>query len=334
MRSLHTLWDGDSSPLGRSMKSTFDALRRFQVGQGQPDEPANGAEYPGNDLGRALAEVARVISRDVGVEVITVDQGDWDMHTDLGTVGGGLLVQNADDLAGSLAAFFTDLGPLADKVTLVTISEFGRRVAENASDGPRPRLRQRDVPGRRRREGRHLLRQLARASATTLDADLLVTTDYRSVLSEVVVEPVRRQHQPPSSPASSAGAVGVMAGRGAWDSHRPPATVAGSAPATRGGAAVSGLGAVGGVTGGLSSSRSSVRVVVRQARRLDQARGHRDHVGGSTPAVRHVSHAVSSSGGTSPVGPVVGRGWSVSRWGRPWESPWRSGWAWPWGPGR
>ena len=37
--------------------------------------------------------------------------------------------------AGSLAAFFTDLGPLADKVTLVTLSEFGRRVAENANTG-------------------------------------------------------------------------------------------------------------------------------------------------------------------------------------------------------
>ena len=44
--------------------------------------------------------------------------------------------QNAGDLAGSLAAFFTDLGAWADKVTVVTISEFGRRVQENASGGP------------------------------------------------------------------------------------------------------------------------------------------------------------------------------------------------------
>ena len=36
---------------------------------------------------------------------------------------------NAGDLATSIAAFFADLGPVGDRVTLVTISEFGRRVA-------------------------------------------------------------------------------------------------------------------------------------------------------------------------------------------------------------
>ena len=43
--------------------------------------------------------------------------------------------RNAGDLAASIAAFFTDLGPVADRVTLVTISEFGRRVQENANGG-------------------------------------------------------------------------------------------------------------------------------------------------------------------------------------------------------
>ena len=101
-----------------------------------------------------MAAVARVIRGDVGVEVITVDQGDWDMHTDLGTVDSGRMVRNAGELASAVAAFFTDLGPLADKVTLVTLSEFGRRVAGERQHRPRPRLRQRDVPGRRRGEGR------------------------------------------------------------------------------------------------------------------------------------------------------------------------------------
>jgi uncharacterized protein (DUF1501 family) len=53
----------------------------------------------------------------------------------MGNVGGGLLVNNANGLAESLAAFLTDLGPWADKVTVVTISEFGRRVQENGSGG-------------------------------------------------------------------------------------------------------------------------------------------------------------------------------------------------------
>jgi uncharacterized protein (DUF1501 family) len=38
-------------------------------------------------------------------------------------------------VASALAAFATDLGPLLNKVTLVTMSEFGRRAAENGSGG-------------------------------------------------------------------------------------------------------------------------------------------------------------------------------------------------------
>ena len=95
-------------------------------------------------------------------------------------------MQNAGDLADSLAAFLTDLGPWADKVTVVTISEFGRRVQENASGGTD--------------HGYGNVMFLAGAGvkggtyygtwpglSNTLDGDLLVTTDYRSVLSEIVV---------------------------------------------------------------------------------------------------------------------------------------------------
>ena len=95
-------------------------------------------------------------------------------------------MNNASGLADSLAAFLTDLGPWADKVTVVTISEFGRRVQENASGGTD--------------HGYGNVMFLAGAGvkggtyygtwpglSNNLDGDLLVTTDYRSVLSEIVV---------------------------------------------------------------------------------------------------------------------------------------------------
>ena len=72
---------------------------------------------------------------DLGVQVITVDQGDWDMHTGVGTLEWGRMKDNAATLASALAAFFTDIGTLGDKVTVVVLSEFGRRVAENANYG-------------------------------------------------------------------------------------------------------------------------------------------------------------------------------------------------------
>jgi uncharacterized protein (DUF1501 family) len=126
-----------------------------------------------------------VIRGDVGVKVITVDQGDWDMHAGIGSLQWGRMLENATDLASSVAAFFTDLGPLADKVTLVALSEFGRRVVENANSGldhgygNAMFLAGAGVVG-----GRY--HGTWPGLTDELDADLLVTTDYRTVLAEVV----------------------------------------------------------------------------------------------------------------------------------------------------
>ena len=180
--SLHRLWDGNSSSLGTAMKSVFDTLDDFAPVMETPD---HAEAYPRTDLGRALSEVARVIRGDVGVEVITVDQGDWDMHSDLGTAERGWLTNNAADLASSLAAFFEDLGDQADKVTLVTISEFGRRVVENASMGlDHGYGNVMFLAGAGVKGGKYY--GTWPGLTDDGDADLLVTTDYRSVLAEVV----------------------------------------------------------------------------------------------------------------------------------------------------
>jgi uncharacterized protein (DUF1501 family) len=210
MMALHTLWDKEQSGLGRSMRSTFGALSSFEVVKDSSDQPENGAEYPGNDLGQALKEVARVIKSDVGVAVLTVDQGDWDHHTDMGNVGGGLLVQNASGLADSLTAFLTDLGTWGDRVTVVTISEFGRRVQENASGGTDHGYGNvMFVAGAGVRGGTYYGRWPGLSN--TLDGDLLVTTDYRSVLSEVVVSRFGASTAA-VFPGFSRSAVGVMTG--------------------------------------------------------------------------------------------------------------------------
>lgn len=180
--SLHTLWDSDRGPVGDAMRSLFGALDEFQPVRDTAD---NSERYPDSDLGRALAEAARVIRGDIGVQVITVDQGDWDMHSNLGAAGRGWMADNTRDLAASIAAFFGDLGDQADKVTLVTISEFGRRVVENASWGlDHGYGNVMFVAGAGVRGGRYY-GTMAPLSDDE-DADVLVTTDYRSVLAEVV----------------------------------------------------------------------------------------------------------------------------------------------------
>jgi uncharacterized protein (DUF1501 family) len=180
--SLHTLWDRQQGPLGTAMRSMFGALDDFAPVKESADHQDS---YPDSDLGRALSEVARVIRGNVGVEVITVDQGDWDMHSGMGTADGGWMNRNARDLATSVAAFFDDLGDQRPKVTLVTISEFGRRTVENASQGlDHGYGNVMFVAGAGVRGGRYY------GTWTPLteddDSDLLVTTDYRSVLAEIV----------------------------------------------------------------------------------------------------------------------------------------------------
>src|SRR6478609_1942752 len=181
-RSLHTLWDGNRTPLARAMRSTYAAVDEFGAAQATTD---NSASYPKTDLGKALSQVARVVRGNVGVEVITVDQGDWDMHSGVGTVDQGWMVNNARELAGAIAAFFGDLGDQASKVTLVTISEFGRRVVENASNGlDHGYGNVMFVAGAGVKGGRYY--GSWHGLGTGDDADLLVTTDYRSVLAEIV----------------------------------------------------------------------------------------------------------------------------------------------------
>jgi uncharacterized protein (DUF1501 family) len=180
-QSLRIMWNREKSTLGRSMRSTFDAINAFGPAQAAA---GNQGDYPGTGVGQSLATAAQIIRGDVGVEVITVDQGDWDMHTDMGNADGGLMSNNARDLAEAMTAFFADLGTQESKVTLVTLSEFGRRVVENDSNGTDHGYGNvMFVAGAGVRGGYH---GRWPGLANSYEADLTVTTDYRQVLADIV----------------------------------------------------------------------------------------------------------------------------------------------------
>ena len=184
-KAIQTAWGADTSTLASGMRSALGVVDDFAPALATSATPANGAVYPSGDLASALQASARTIRADVGAEIITVDHGSWDHHTRIGTTASGNLKGMADELALSLAAFFADLGPLADKVTVVTISEFGRRVVENASQGlDHGHGNVMFVMGAGVNGGTYYGKWPGLSN--TSDADLLVTTDYRSVLSEVI----------------------------------------------------------------------------------------------------------------------------------------------------
>lgn len=182
--SMNLMWARTPGPLGAGARAALGAVKDFAPALRQGTTPAHGARYPDGDLGSALAAAARTIRGDVGAEVITVDHGDWDHHAGLGTLEWGTLQQMTTELGRALAAFFTDLGTLAEKVTLVTISEFGRRTRENANTGlDHGHGNVMFVMGAGVKGGYH---GTWPGLANTVDDDLRVTTDYRQVLAEVI----------------------------------------------------------------------------------------------------------------------------------------------------
>ncbi len=158
---------------GTQVLSTLAAVERLR-----DEAPGNGS-FADN-----LRQVARLARAEVGLEAACVDLGGWDTHF----VQPALLDGLAAELASGLAAFRRELGSHKDRVTIVVLTEFGRRVAENVSFGTdHGRGSVMFVLGRGIRGGRvH-----GRFPALTPEllegpGDLPVTTDYRDVLAELL----------------------------------------------------------------------------------------------------------------------------------------------------
>lgn len=187
-RALRTLHGPSPKEVGGPAAAALAAVATTSRLAAVSYVPADGARYPVNSpLGSALKDVARLIKAKVGLQVASVDQGDWDMHAGMGTADHGWMHDRLSDLALSLAAFATDLGPQLNRVTLVTLSEFGRRVAENGSGGVdhghanAVLLLGGGIVG-----GRVHGSWPGLAADELADGDLAGTTDYRLVLGEIL----------------------------------------------------------------------------------------------------------------------------------------------------
>jgi uncharacterized protein (DUF1501 family) len=166
--------------------NTVDTLQRIAS---YDYAPANGAQYPDSEFGQGLQQVARLIKADVGLEIACLDIGGWDTHEEQGAVDGwmaGLL----DDLGRGLAAFYADLRDDMDRVTVISMSEFGRRVTENASRGTDHGHGNAMFIMGGGATGQVYADWPGLADEALNDGDLDVTTDYRDVLAEVLLKRV------------------------------------------------------------------------------------------------------------------------------------------------
>lgn len=131
MKELAGLYAGESGQLGDAARSTISALERIDSMRGQTYSPASDAKYPDGEFGADLMQTARLIKAKVGLEAVAVDLDGWDSHFVQGTLMEPLMTQ----LAQGLTAFHKDLGARMETVSVVVMTEFGRRVRENSAFG-------------------------------------------------------------------------------------------------------------------------------------------------------------------------------------------------------
>ena len=111
---------------------TVDAIQSVQAQADQFEQSDEaGVQYPGGSLSGSLQSLAQLIKMDVGLDIATVDYGGWDTHNNQANE----FATQVGQLSQSLNAFWQDLDGYHDQVTLIAMTEFGRRLGENGSQG-------------------------------------------------------------------------------------------------------------------------------------------------------------------------------------------------------
>ncbi len=177
----------DIDGASNSILASVDELKAADPGS---IEVANGAVYPPSPFGQDMLQVAQLIKSGIGLQVACVDVGGWDHHDQLEAAMSPL----ATDFANTLAAFYTDLGVNMAGVTVVTMTEFGRRVAENASLGTdHGHGSVMFAMGGGVNGGQVISNWPGLANQDLFQGDLAITTDYRTVLADALINRLSAQ---------------------------------------------------------------------------------------------------------------------------------------------
>jgi uncharacterized protein (DUF1501 family) len=169
-------------------QETFDAVKMLRSANPQRYAPAHGAAYPRSPFGQSLRQIAQLVKADVGLEVAFADVGGWDTHVNQGGAT-GQLANRLGDFARGISALVTDLADRMADVTILTMSEFGRMARQNGNGGTDHghagamfvvggSVEGHRVHGRWPGLAREQLYE---------GRDLALTTDFRTVFSEIVV---------------------------------------------------------------------------------------------------------------------------------------------------
>ena len=191
-RALRQIYNDVDDPLATVGQTTLDAVDLVDLADPDNYTPNNGVDYPNDSEGRAFESLAQIIRLELGLQCATIDIGGWDTHQSQANSWdrlSGTYSNNIRDLSEAIHAFWSDMTDYHDRITIVVMSEFGRRLKENNNVGT-------DhghggvmivVSGNLQSSGIYGQWPGLEYENLFQGNDLNVTTDWRSVLGEILV---------------------------------------------------------------------------------------------------------------------------------------------------
>jgi uncharacterized protein (DUF1501 family) len=172
-------------------EETFEAVKMLKNANPAQYKPAPGIDYPNNEFGNNMKQIAQLLKANIGVEAAFTDVGGWDTHQNQGGVN-GQLSDRLREFSGAISAFWRDMGDDAENVTLVTMSEFGRTARQNGTGGTdHGHANAMFVLGGTVKGGKVYGRWPGLNNDQLNEGrDLAVTTDFRQVLGEAVAKSI------------------------------------------------------------------------------------------------------------------------------------------------
>jgi len=205
-RGFESLYaEGVQDLLHGTARETFEAVKLLKSAGASRLTPANGADYPRGRFGEALRQIAQLVRADVGLQIAFAEVEGWDTHVGQGAEQ-GQLSNRLREFGAALAAFCQDLGDRMADVVVLTMSEFGRTVAENGNRGTdHGHATAMLALGAAVRGGRVYGRWPGLAPEQRFEGrDLSVTTDFRTLFHEVATRHLALPATAPLFPGWSA----------------------------------------------------------------------------------------------------------------------------------
>ncbi|MBU3627214.1 DUF1501 domain-containing protein [Polynucleobacter sp. JS-Safj-400b-B2] len=138
LKAIQTLAEVDNNhPAAQTMLGNFASLEQVNNALPKTDNKvlpytsSGQVPYPDTDPGVGLRSVARIMQTNLGLQYAWVDYGGWDTHD----AQPGRINNQIERLSKALLAFDEDMRAQNKDYKLVVMTEFGRRLISNKSNG-------------------------------------------------------------------------------------------------------------------------------------------------------------------------------------------------------